>query len=63
MEIIIRKGGRLLLRKLIGKGSSKKERNEIVKLENKIVMFEIVLRLYRHGATWLFILQSTRVNV
>ncbi len=49
MELIIRKGGRLLLRKLIGKRL--KERNEIVNLENEIVIFEIVSRLYRRGAT------------
>ncbi len=42
MEIVIIKGGRQLLWKLIRKGSSYKERNKIVKLENEVVIFEIV---------------------
>jgi hypothetical protein len=39
VKIIIRKGGRWLLRKLIGKGSSYFFRNETVKLENEIIIF------------------------
>jgi hypothetical protein len=33
--------------KLIGKGSSYKERNEIIRLENEIVIIEIVFEIVR----------------
>ncbi len=42
MEIVIRKGGKQLLKKLIQKRSNYEERNEIVKLENETIIFEIV---------------------
>jgi hypothetical protein len=39
MNIVIRKSGRQLLRKLIGRKGSYQERNEVVKLENEVVIF------------------------
>ncbi len=39
MNIVIRKSGRQLLRKLIGRKGSYQERNEVVKLENEVVFF------------------------
>ncbi len=43
MEVIIKKGGKQLLRKLIGKQNS----YEIVRLENEVVIFELTLELFR----------------
>ncbi len=48
MEIVISKGERQLLWKLIRKGNIYKERNKIVKLENEVVIFEIVFGMV-HG--------------
>jgi hypothetical protein len=39
MEIVMRKGGKQLLQKLIGKQS----RYEIVRLENEVIIFELAL--------------------
>ncbi len=45
MEVVIRKGGRvLLLWKLIGKGNSYKEKSyEVVRLENEVVISKLSL--------------------
>ncbi len=44
MKAIIRKGMRQLLGKLIGKGSSYKERSyKILKFENEVIIFELSL--------------------
>jgi hypothetical protein len=48
MEVFIRKGEKLLLRKFIGKGSSDLKRNEIVRLENEVVVFEIWSCIWNH---------------
>ncbi len=42
MEIVIRKGGKQLLKILIKKRSNYEERNEIVKLENEAIISKIV---------------------
>ncbi len=42
MEIVIRKGEKQLFKNLIKKKSNYEERNEIVKLQNEIIIFEIV---------------------
>ncbi len=45
---VIRKGKKQLLRKLIRKRSNYKEKNEAIKLENEIVIFEIAFETV-HG--------------
>jgi hypothetical protein len=40
MNVVIRENGRQLLRKLIGEKKSYQEKNEAVKLENELVIFE-----------------------
>jgi len=51
MKVVIRKGGKLLLRKLIRKGSNFFIKNEVVKLENEVVIIEIVFGMV-HGQAY-----------
>jgi hypothetical protein len=48
METIVGKGGRYLLRKLIGKWNNYEERNEVFRLENEVVIYEIIFGMV-HG--------------
>ncbi len=51
MEVVIKKGGRQLLKKLIRKGSNYQERNEVIRFENQEVISKIAFGIV-HGQSY-----------